>query len=114
MGAVLAIAALVFHITWADLSDNEEGFNIYRDGALVTTVKAGVQSYDDSAVEYTTQYCYQVSAYNHNSVGDLQEAMSGQACLMVDQPPQFRVPTAPQMGTVTDVTPQPVPPAVTQ
>jgi len=49
---------------WADLSDNEIGFYIYRDGAKIDSVGADVVCYDDfSAVsEVTYEYC--VTAYN--------------------------------------------------
>ena len=101
MFSLIAAAALVFQVSWTDLSDNEEGFNIYRDAQMIATVPAHTQSYDDSAVSYGTQYCYQVSSFNHNIDGVLQESMSGQACLLADQPPQFLPPVAPAIGTVT-------------
>ena len=56
-------------LTWADNSDNEDGFKIYRRKSTETgwteagTEGAGVKSYTDTAATNTT-YIYMVSAYN--------------------------------------------------
>ncbi|NIN65163.1 MAG: hypothetical protein GTO63_10775, partial [Anaerolineae bacterium] len=50
--------------SWTDNSDNETGFNIYRDGSPLETVGANVTSYDDLTAAPGVTYEYCVSAYN--------------------------------------------------
>ena len=56
-------------LTWADNSDNEDGFKVYRRKSTETSWTeiasegAGVKSYTDTAATNTT-YIYMVSAYN--------------------------------------------------
>jgi fibronectin type 3 domain-containing protein len=57
-------------LTWADKSDNEDGFKIDRkigsSGTYtqIATVGANVASYQDTGLAPTTEYFYQVTAYN--------------------------------------------------
>jgi hypothetical protein len=53
----------VVQLTWTDESDDEEGFVIYREGVVLDSVGADVESYDDSAATpgVTSEYC--VTAY---------------------------------------------------
>jgi CSLREA domain-containing protein len=50
-------------LTWIDMADNETGFRIYRDGALIATLGADVQSYTDNPLRKVT-HTYGVEAYN--------------------------------------------------
>ena len=73
------LAALIWHeeidaaslqLTWADNSQNEDGFDIERrtgtTGAFLalTTVGANQRSYTDSNLSNGTTYCYRVRAFN--------------------------------------------------
>jgi hypothetical protein len=61
-------------ISWKDGSVNEDGFNVYRDGALVGTLPANTQSYADYAGDPGRAYRYCVAAFS-NSLADT--AMGG-------------------------------------
>jgi hypothetical protein len=62
-------------LNWRDNSNNENSFNIYRDGSLLTTVGANVITYTDSGM--TGSHSYQVSA--HNSAGESTRSNSSSA-----------------------------------
>ena len=52
-------------LQWADRSDNELGFRIYRDGLVVAEVPAATTTYADYFTGSTTvTYSYRVSSYN--------------------------------------------------
>lgn len=63
------------NLSWTDNSANEDGFNIYRDGAKIGAVGPNVTTYTDTGLAESTQYCYQIGAYN--SAG---EAKGAQTC----------------------------------
>ena len=46
------------------MADNETGFRVYRDGALIATLGANVASYMDSAPPRGAVHTYGVEAYN--------------------------------------------------
>jgi hypothetical protein len=50
-------------LNWTDLADNEEGYRVYREGALIATLGPDVKSYADSP-PYGGPYTYGVEAYN--------------------------------------------------
>jgi len=56
-------------IAWADKSNNETGFKIYRvvgsKWSQIATVKAEVTSYTNTGLQAGTSYSYRVSAYNN-------------------------------------------------
>ena len=50
---------------WTDRSDNEQGFYVYRNGALIATLGAGTTSYTDIFVGTGSQAnTYQVASFN--------------------------------------------------
>jgi len=51
-------------LTWADKSNNETGFEIYRGNTLVKTVGANVKSFNLTGLTPNTNYTYSVKAYN--------------------------------------------------
>ena len=51
-------------IQWTDNSNNEDGFRIYRNGALVESVGPDITTFQDNDLEYATVYSYLVTAYN--------------------------------------------------
>jgi len=53
-----------YTLYWADNSDNEEGFRIYRNNSLIATVGMNIKTYQDTDLEPSTTYQYAVKAYN--------------------------------------------------
>ena len=54
-----------FRLTWVDMSNNEDGFRIYRDGDLVAEVSANVTDVIDVVIRRNKRvYNYYVVAYN--------------------------------------------------
>lgn len=51
-------------IKWEDKSDNEDGFNIYRNGVLINSLPKNAQVFQDKNLQYGTQYSYAVTAFN--------------------------------------------------
>lgn len=51
-------------LTWADNSNNETGFKIYRDGVLIHTTAANATSYTDTGATNGTTHTYSVKATN--------------------------------------------------
>ena len=58
-------------LLWEDNSDNEEGFIVERKTAVpgetyeeIDRVGANVTTYSDTRLNASTQYCYQVCAFN--------------------------------------------------
>ncbi len=57
-------------LSWADASDNEDGFGIERKTgtsgtfARVATVSSNVNTYTDASLASGTTYCYRVNAFN--------------------------------------------------
>lgn len=56
---------ITVRLTWSDRSNNETGFRVYRDGALVVDLPANSTTYTDLfAGSATVLFSYRVSAYN--------------------------------------------------
>lgn len=49
---------------WIDNSDNENGFMLYRGNRLLTTISAGITTYQDTGLRPAATYQYMVKAYN--------------------------------------------------
>jgi predicted secreted Zn-dependent protease len=60
------ITATSATLTWSDNSDNEDGFNIYKDGLsnLVATLPANATSYSLTNLSPATLYIYSIRAFN--------------------------------------------------
>src|SRR5262249_54672709 len=58
-----AISCSQILLTWSDTSDNEEGFNVYRDGAVVAQVGADTPAYQDDGLSESTSYSYTVTSF---------------------------------------------------
>lgn len=56
-------------VTWDDQSNSEEGFNIYRDGELLETVGANIQSFSDFGALPGQSYEYSVASFT-NELGE--------------------------------------------
>ena len=59
-----AITQSGVQLNWADNSDNEDGFLVYRDGDFIANVNAGINYYQDSGLQPATEYQYTIIAYN--------------------------------------------------
>jgi hypothetical protein len=54
-----------FHLTWEDMSNNEDGFHVYRDGTLVAEVPADKTDVIDVVnLKNIRSHFYYVTAYN--------------------------------------------------
>jgi len=51
-------------IHWFDNSKNEDGFRIYRNGALLESVGPDITTFQDNELNYATVYSYLITAYN--------------------------------------------------
>lgn len=51
-------------LSWADNSNNESGFKIYRDNVLIATLSSNATHYNISNLETRTTYHYSVKAFN--------------------------------------------------
>lgn len=59
-----AVSSSQIDLAWTDNSDDEDGFNIYRDDVLIDTVAADATSYSDTGLDPATLYEYYVTAVN--------------------------------------------------
>ena len=104
------LAALIWHenvdaaslqLSWADNSQNEDGFDIERKtgngGAFLalTTIPANQSSYTDTNLSDGTTYCYRVRAFN--SVGG--SPYSNEACATTSASAPTPPPTANTIST---------------
>jgi len=76
-----AVSESKIDLRWNDNSSDEDGFSIERKtggGAYteVATVGADVESYQDTGLSVSTEYCYQVRAYNASG----ESGYSNEAC----------------------------------
>jgi hypothetical protein len=68
-----------FHLYWQDLSNNEDGFRVYRDGNLVAELPADKNEVIDQTVTQNIRtHYYYVIAYN--AVGEAKSEGVGIAC----------------------------------
>jgi hypothetical protein len=61
-GQAVSYSEITIH--WDDNSENEDGFRIYRNGALLESVAPDVITFQDNGLSYATVYSYLVTAYN--------------------------------------------------
>ncbi len=64
-------------VTWVDRSAFETGFNVYRDGSLLATVEAGVQSYSDTSAVGGMTHTYCVEAEDADGIPSEQGCDTG-------------------------------------
>lgn len=65
---------MVVQFTWTDTSDNETGFNIFKDGAFYTTLPANTQKFSESFTVLLAQspsVTYGVQAVNANGSSNM-------------------------------------------
>ncbi len=58
------ISQHIVSLQWSDNSNNEDGFRIYRDGSIISTVQASSTNFRDANLEVGKQYRYLVRAFN--------------------------------------------------
>jgi hypothetical protein len=51
-------------LSWTDNANDEDGFDIYRDGSYLATVGANTTNYTDNSIACDVNYCYEVEAFN--------------------------------------------------
>jgi hypothetical protein len=61
-GQAVSYSQITIH--WVDNSQNEDGFRIYRNGALLASVAPDITTFQDNDLDYATVYSYLVTAYN--------------------------------------------------
>lgn len=83
-----AISPRRIEITWQDNSDNEDGFRVYRNGAIKATIEANVTSYVDTGLDGGTNYTYRVSAYNDGGESPKTSRISATTPVEVPTPPR--------------------------
>ncbi len=66
--SVASITQSSARLSWSDTSDNELGFRVYRNAAVIATVGPNSNTYSDTGLQSATQYRWTVVA--HNEVGD--------------------------------------------
>lgn len=52
------------NLYWDDNSNDEQGFRIYRDGSLISTLLSNTTTYQDVGLRPATTYQYRVTAFN--------------------------------------------------
>ncbi|MEL6731489.1 MAG: T9SS type A sorting domain-containing protein, partial [Bacteroidota bacterium] len=62
--------AFIVPLTWMDNSNNEDGFQIIRDGQIIATVGANENAYTDTVFIFGTPVTYEVVAFNSTDVSD--------------------------------------------
>ncbi len=75
-------------LRWRDNSDNEEGFEIYRDGALIQRANSGESSFIDENLKPDTLYRYSIRAYNQKGFSAKVSAKA--ATFKIDKNPPFK------------------------
>ncbi len=74
-------------ITWADNSDDEDGFRIYRNGSRIATVDPDVTSYTDTGLDPGKDYSYQVAAYNSAGESSMSARLSSATKMEIPSSP---------------------------
>ncbi len=76
-----AVSQSQIDLSWTDNSNDETGFEVERDGSLITTTAANATSYSDSGLSCGTTYSYSVKATNANGVSvAVTASVTTQAC----------------------------------
>ncbi|WP_051398114.1 fibronectin type III domain-containing protein [Runella limosa] len=96
-----ATSSSQINLSWADLSDNETGFEIERSTdsrnySKIADVGAGTTTYSNTGLISNTQYCYRVRAKN----GAGNSGYTDPACATTQAPP-VTIPRPPSSLTVT-------------
>ena len=61
--AASVVSCSQINLTWTDTSNNESGFDIYRNSSYLTSVAANTVSYSNTGLASSTIYSYYVVAY---------------------------------------------------
>ncbi|MEY8875860.1 MAG: fibronectin type III domain-containing protein [Leptothrix sp. (in: b-proteobacteria)] len=86
-------------LTWTDASNNEDGFDIYRNGVKVGSVAANATTYTDTGLSAATAYSYLV--YAVNKVGQTPSTATSVTTKAAIVPPQLTSILANPAKTVT-------------
>ncbi|MBN1786238.1 MAG: fibronectin type III domain-containing protein, partial [Candidatus Methanofastidiosa archaeon] len=76
-------------LDWNDISDNEEGFKLYRNGAEIADIPADSVSYVDTGLACSTSYTYILRAYNASGLSPVSNMATGttEDCEVMPTPP---------------------------
>jgi hypothetical protein len=106
-----AVAPIQINLTWQDNSTNETGFEVHRSTtgpsgtfSLRGTTSANVATYSDMSLDPSTQYCYQVRAFETRGNKTFPSQFSSVSCATTPAapPPPPAPPIAP---SATDAKP---------
>src|SRR5437667_11538170 len=91
---VIAVSVSRIDVSWQDNSTNESGFEVYRSttgasGAftLRASLATNTLAYSDTELTASTQYCYNVRAFQTKSSKTYFSAFSATACATTPAPP---------------------------
>jgi chitodextrinase len=89
-------------LSWSATTDNVgvAGYTIYRNGAPLATVEAGIDDYVDRTVELSTTYTYTVDAFD---AADNHSALSNPATATTAGPPDTIPPSTPTEVTAATI-----------
>lgn len=121
MKTLLALAAFIFaltataqthgakiKLTWQDNSDNEEAFEIQRQGpgdldfGVIATVPANVVLYIDAAVDIGIEYVYRVRAANSGAYSGFTNTANGIAKIGPADPTGAATESKPALKIITN------------
>ena len=92
--AAIAVSVNRIDLSWQDNSTNESGFEVHRSttgpsGAfsLRASLPPNKSAFSDTALTASTQYCYQVRAFQTKSTKTYFSAFSAAACVTTPAPP---------------------------
>jgi hypothetical protein len=79
---VCSANGFALRLVWVDNSDDEDGFNIYRNGELIATVGENVTAFDETPPQ-NTSLVYRVEAFNSAGASD-QASTKDDGCTIVN------------------------------
>ena len=82
------------NLSWSDNSGNEDGYKVYRNGSLISTLGSNITSYQDPGLTGNANYSYTVKAYRGNIESNSSNTATATttACATIpNTPANFRV-----------------------
>ena len=82
----VALSSSEIKLTWADNANNEDGFRVERNGTVIASVGANVQTFTDSGLTAATSYTYKIKAFNDEGISAYSNEASA-TTLSAEMPP---------------------------